>query len=277
MTNVMTFVESCRGKDGLLVETDESAPSLEATRFGAEIRALRGKGLTRPELEFASAARTGGGYAMFRGGAPSLGATYYALRLYQLAGVTVPDSAAVVRWVGEALCSGGKTIVDMDDLFYGVRSLIILGARPEPSAAVAIRVFLGECTKADRGCAFLPDRPSDIERTYCAVSIRQWLGTEQDHADAQASGPFVVSCDDGLGHIRMRPSEADWSLASAYWGARTVQLLNLAWPWAEVDVAVRRCARPDGGFGTNPASTLWETYCALRVMGIAASRQEQPA
>ncbi|WP_158633132.1 hypothetical protein [Amycolatopsis sp. WAC 01376] len=274
MTDAMTFVEGCRDDDGLLVETDENAPSLEATRFGAEIRAMRGHGLTRQELEFASAARTGGAYAMFRGGGPSLGATYYALRLYQLAGVTVPDSAAVVRWVGEALCSGDETVVDMDDLFYGVRCLIILDARPEPSAAVAIRRFLSACTKDDRGCSLLPDRPSDIERTYCSVAIRQWLGTGRDHADARASGPFVVSCDDGSGHIRMRPSEAEWSLASAYWGARTVQLLNLAWPWAELDATVRRCAQPDGGFGKNPGSTLWETYCALRVMDIAASRQE---
>ncbi|UUV31038.1 hypothetical protein NQK81_40850 [Amycolatopsis roodepoortensis] len=276
MTDALTFVESCRDSDGLLVETDESGPSLEAARFGAEIRAMRGTGLTRPELEFASAARTGGAYAMFRGGAPSLGATYYALRLYQLAGVPVPDAGAVVRWVDEALVAGGRIVVDMDDLFYGVRSLIILDARPEPDGAAEIRAFLRACTGDDHGCALLPDGPSDIERTYCSVAIRQWLGTEDDHADAQASAPFVISCDDGFGHIRMRPSRAEWSLASAYWGARTAQLLNLAWPWAELHAAVQRCAQPDGGFSTNPGSTLWETYCALRVMNIAASRQEQP-
>jgi hypothetical protein len=272
-----SFVTGCRDATGLLVETDEDRPSLEATRFGAEILAHTGAGPTRADLEFVAKARQGPAYTMHRGGEPALGATYYALRLHELAGTAVPGPAEVGAWVSAALVRGGEVAVDLDDLFYGVRSLLILGHRLDRGGEDAVRRFLRRCTAGGGGCALEPGGPADIERTYCAVAILQWLGTEEDHRAAAAHADFVASCDDGEGHIRMRPGVPAWSLASAYWGARTVQLLRLPWPWHALDAAVRGCARPDGGYSAHGESTLWETYCALRVRDIAAARQEQPA
>jgi hypothetical protein len=270
-----SFVDRCRDAAGLLVETDENRPSLEATRFGAEILALTGAGPTRADLDFVSEARRGPAYTMHRDGELSLGATYYALRLHELAGSAVPAPAEVGAWVTTTLVAD-EVSVDMDDLFYGIRSLLILGHRLNQVGDDAVRAFILRCTADGGGCALAPGRPADIERTYCAVAILQWLGSDEDHREARAHAEFVASCDDGAGHIRMRPTEPTWSLASAYWGSRTVQLLGLPWAWDALDTAVRGCARPDGGFSAHGESTLWETYCALRVRAIAA-RQEQPA
>ena len=276
MTESASFVARCRDAAALLVETDEDRPSLEATRFGAEILAMAGDGPSGADLEFVAQARRGPAYTMHRDGELSLGATYYALRLHELAGVAVPTPAEVAAWVTSTLVAD-EVDVDMDDLFYGIRSLLILGHRLTDVGEDAVRAFLLRCTADGGGCALEPGRPADIERTYCAVAILQWLGSDDDAREARAHAQFVTSCDDGAGHIRMRPGEPDWSLASAYWGSRTVQLLDLPWDWDALDAAVRGCARPDGGYSARGASTLWETYCGLRVRAIAAARQEQPA
>ncbi|MYW93727.1 hypothetical protein G3I59_24700 [Amycolatopsis rubida] len=276
MTEPASFVGRCRDSAGLLVETDEDRPSLEATRFGAEVLALTGSGPEAADLGFVAGARRGPAYAMHRGGELSLGATYYALRLHELAGIAVPAPAETGAWVASSLVRDGSVGVDMDDLFYGIRSLLILALRLDRPAEDAVREFLGRCTADGGGCALEPGHSADIERTYCAVAILQWLGADDDQLAAQRHAGFATACDDGRGHIKMRPAEPAWSLASAYWGARTVQLLGLPWRWEALGSAVRECARPDGGYSAHDESTLWETYCALRVRRITAVRQGKP-
>jgi hypothetical protein len=272
---VADFVRTCRDRSGRLVETDEDTATLEATRFGAEILHLHGAGPTEGDLRFVTAARKGPAYLMHdNAGSPSLGATYYSLRLHQLAGRPVPDADTVTRWTSAALVADGIVRVDVDDLFYGVRSLMILDAEVDEPFARAVRAFLRDCAPDGQGCALLPGHAADIERTYCAVAIHQWLGTDDDYAAARLHTEFVAACEDGDGHVTMSPQPSAWSLATAYWGSRAAELLRMPWPWARVAAIMGHCTRPDGGFGRGTGSTLWETYCAVRVMTMAGAHLE---
>ncbi|MBB4912712.1 prenyltransferase/squalene oxidase repeat-containing protein [Actinophytocola algeriensis] len=273
--NVAAFLDRCRDESGRFVETDEDRPSLEASRFGAEILQLIGSRPSEAELRFVADRHCGAGYAMDDDAEePALSATYYALRLLELAGHPPSDAHEIARWLVDTLFGEGRVVVDMDDLFYGIRALNLAGERLSSSGEDAVRTFLQTCQHVNGGYGLLPDAAPDIERTYCAVAISLWMGGDSDHEAARAQKPFVRSCYDGGGHIRMRPSSPDWSLASGYWGNRCVELLELDWPWDDVHAATAACRQPDGGFTSTTGSSLWETYCALRVLDIATQHRQ---
>lgn len=267
-----TFVGGCRDGSGNLVEIGDQTPTLEAARFGGEILNLLGDRPAGADLRLLADCRRGPAFAMTRESArPSLGATYYGNRLRQLAREDADAPAAIARWVAEQVFADGKVAVDGDDLFYAIRSLMLIDVRLSAQQEEAVRSFLADCLAADGGgYGLMPGDPPDIERTYCGIAIRQWLGTPDDLASARGHRGFVEACYDGHGHLRMRPGKPDWSLATEYWGSRCAELLRLKWPWHQVLAATRACRQADGGYASSDRSTLWETYCALRVSAIAS-------
>lgn len=273
--NLTAFLNQCRDESGRFVETDEDRPNLEAARFGAEILHLVGGVPSETELRFVADRHRGAAYAMDDDAdEPALGATYYALRLLELAGRGPTDAQDTARWIVETLFTEDRVTVDMDDLFYGIRALNLTGTRLSSSEENAVRTFLRTCTHVDGGYGLLPDAPADIERTYCAVAISLWIGGDGDRDATRAQESFVRSCYDDRGHMKMRPSAPDWSLATGYWGNRCAELLELDWPWAEVHAATAACRQSDGGYTAATGSALWETYCALRVLDIATLHRQ---
>ncbi len=273
-----TFISGCRDGSGNLVEIGDQGPTLEAARFGGEILRLLGDRPAGADLRLLADCRRGPAFAMTRESErPSLGATYYGNRLRQLAGQDADQPPTIARWVAEQVFADGKVAVDGDDLFYAIRSLVIIDARLPARQEEAVRSFLADCLAADGGYGLMPGDPPDIERTYCGIAIRQWLGTPDDLASVHRHRGFAESCFDGHGHMRMRPGKPDWSLATGYWGSRCAELLRLEWPWHQVLAATQACRQADGGYASSGRSTLWETYCALRVSAIASRLAGGPA
>lgn len=265
------FISGCRDGSGHLVEIGDQEPTLEAARFGGEILCLLGDRPAGADLRLLADCRRGPAFAMTRESEhPRLGATYYGNRLRQLAGQEADAPAAIAGWVTEQVFADGKVAVDGDDLFYAIRSLMLIDARLSARQEEAVRSFLADCLATDGGYGLLPGDAADIERTYCGIAIRQWLGRRDDLTSVHGHRAFVESCLDWHGHIRMRPDKPGWSLATGYWGSRCAELLRLKWSWHQVAAATRACRQPDGGYASSDRSTLWETYCALRVSAIAS-------
>jgi hypothetical protein len=276
MNSTITFVTECRDGSGHLVEVGDKDATLEAARFGGEILCLLGDHLTGDDRRLHADCCRGPAFTMTaQASRPSLGATYYGNRLRQLSGQDPDDPAAIADWVAEQLFEDGKVVVDGDDLFYGIRSLIIINARLSGDQEQTVRSFLNNCLARDGGFGLTPGAPPDIERTYCGIATLQWMGTPEDLAGVRAHRAFVEACYDGAGHMRMRPDQDRWSLATGYWGSRCAQILGLDWPWDQVRAATQACRRSDGGYASSSHSTLWETYCALRVAAIASGRAEE--
>lgn len=266
------FINSRQNDSGLLVETDEDEPTLEAARFGAEIAAMVGTPPARATLELVNACRRGSAFAMTSGSAgPELGATYYALRLFDLAERDITEHSRVAQWIAGQLFVDVSVGRDLDELFYGIRALELIKSVLTDMQRDAVRRFLNDCACNDGGYALMPGQTPDIERTYCALAIWHWLGGRDDREIAQLQAPWVRNCYDN-GHIRIHPADSTWSLATCYWGIRCVELLQLNWPWDQCQCAAVECRRVDGGFSASGTSTLWETYCALRVIDIARTK-----
>ncbi len=110
----------------------------------------------------------------------------------------------------------------------------------------------------------MPGVPPDVERTYCGAMMLRLLSA----ADGLPEHRAFVAASMRNGLFLMRPGPAVCSLATQYWGSRAADLCELPIsrePLREFAAAARN---PDGGFGgEDGSSTMWHTYCALRILG----------
>lgn len=271
------YVRTRVDQQGNFVESGEDEPTLEAARFAAEVLATAG---SLDVGQFANALqrcdRSWGFSMTLTGEGPELGATYYGWRLRQLMGHGGERNKASSWIVRQVFDAENEVTVDVDDVFYAVRALDIVGAELAPEQQESLRKFLASCQSPDGGYALLPGNPSDIERTYCAVATLLWLNTETDKTRARNEREWIQACaNDGC--IKGAPDVLDANLATAYWGSRSAELLDIAWPWDSVRDLALRGQRSDGGFGIGEGSTLWETYCGVRLIRMADCHRTQRA
>jgi hypothetical protein len=265
------FLTSRQQGPGEYLETGEDEPTMEALRWAAEItRILSGKPLTSaPFID--ECRRPGGTFAMTATDAePSRAASYYAVRALTLSGRRDDIPGQLPRWfVGEMATPGWPATSDIDEMFYVLRALEQLGAlgllAPEVSRSLAD--FIQGCRDGDGGYAGVPGRPPDTEHTYCAVCSLSLLQHPLGAADSGSTAAWLrlrFATPSGL--ATLTAADDTPSLAATYWGFRAGEVLN-ATVWTDrLGPAVQSLGKPDGGYGAQPHATLWESYCALRVM-----------
>ncbi|MFB9924401.1 prenyltransferase/squalene oxidase repeat-containing protein [Amycolatopsis halotolerans] len=266
---VLAFVRTAESAEGYPLESSDRIPSLQAARFASELTNLAGLPVSARTLAFVAQCRRGEAFAFEReGDLPTLPGTYYALRVLTLAGKPWREPATT-RWITERLFDDrGRLAVGMDELFYGARALMLLEADLPQPARKEILEFLRARRSPEGG--YGPDRgePADIQRTYCAISLRGWLHDGARVEEDEGLAEWIVGCHRD-GRMHLSPSSGEWSLGTAASGHRCADVLGLAWPWNEAREFAESHRREDGGFGLGAASTLWETYCGLRTIQLA--------
>jgi hypothetical protein len=165
-------------------------------------------------------------------------------------------------------------------MFYVLRALEQLDAFSLLSAEVtqALAGFIRRCRAAYGGYASLAGQPSDTEHTYFAVCSLSLLGQRLGEADSRATVAWLrdrFATDSGL--AALTPVNGTPSLAASYWGFRAGEVLG-ATVWTDRLVgAVGALSKQDGGFGARPHATLWESYCALRVLSTLSAPSSAPS
>lgn len=268
---VEKFLSTRSCGSGVYVERDETQPTMEALRWATEIRALIGLQAVAGEetLPFIAAClRSADAYA----GSPdhpepALNATYYAARVLALTGTAGHIAPGMAKWLTDiAFGPHGNVRLDVDDLFYAMRALECAGEAFPPDEARRLILFLRACADSGGGFALMPgDRP-DIERTYCCAMMLKLLGAwDEPHRHRE----FVTATvRDGL--FSMHPGSTECSLATQYWGIRAAGLCGVRPPREPVRTYAASSQNLDGGFGGRDGrSTLWHTYCALRVLHLS--------
>jgi hypothetical protein len=247
---------------------------MEALRWAAEITTLLSGEPVTPAPFIDECRRTGGTFAMTAADPePSRAASYYAVRAFTLTGRhgEIPD--LLPRWfVGEVATPGLPATFDIDEMFYVLRALEQLGALGllEPEVSRSLIAFIQSCRAGDEGdggYAGTPGQPPDTEHTYCAVCSLSLLGEPLDAAESRATADWLRSrFDTPAGLATLTAQDDTPSLAATYWGFRAGEVLD-ATVWTDrLGPAVSGLGKPDGGFGAQEDATLWESYCALRVL-----------
>lgn len=271
---VEKFLSTRSCGSGVYVERDETQPTMEALRWVTEIRALLGLDPVAGEetLPFIAAClRSADAYAISPDHPePALNATYYAARVLVLADAARHIARGMARWLADiAFGPHGNVRLDVDDLFYAMRALECAGAVLSPEEARRLVLFLQACADPGGGFALMPGERPDIERTYCCAMMLKLLGAWDE---PQRHREFVAgTIRNGLFH--WRPDAAARSLATQYWGIRAAGLCGIRPPWEPVREYAAGAQNPDGGFGGRDGrSTLWHTYCALRVRHLCQEK-----
>ncbi|HEY2667349.1 MAG TPA: prenyltransferase/squalene oxidase repeat-containing protein [Actinomycetota bacterium] len=272
------FVAGCSSHTGVFTEPGEAEPTLEATRFGVEALVALGGAPRESVLDFVEACwRPDGGFAMLAGEAEiSLAATYYALRLRELVGHADPARGRVTaRWLIDRMLPGATGDadegVDIDELYYALRSWQILGFLPTDSHRLALVNFMLGCAGERGGFGLVQGAASDIERTYCCVHGLRILGLDPPRLEVHRAWASACIAE---GRFYATPERLVYSLPTMYWGSRTAELLGIDPDWPAVEREVLAFRRADGGFGAQPSSSLWETYCALGALRLATAMRE---
>lgn len=268
---MLPFLASRQKGPGEYIEACEDEPTMEALRWAAEISSiLSGEPLT-PAPFIDQCRRPGGTFAMTATDPePSRAASYYAVRALTLSGQrdVIPDQ--LPRWfVGEVAAPGRPATSDIDEMFYVLRALEQLGALGQlaPEVSSSLVDFIRGCRDGDGGYAGMPGQPPDIEHTYCAVCGLSLLRHPLDTADSRVTAGWLRSrfaTPSGL--ATLTAADDTPSLAATYWGFRAGEVLNAAVWTDRLGPAVQSLGKPEGGYGAQAHATLWESYCALRVM-----------
>jgi hypothetical protein len=267
----LRFLAACRRGPGEYVEADEHEPTMEALRWAAEISSLLSGEQVEPVPFIDKCRRPGGTFAMtMTDPAASRAASYYAARVLTLTGRPddIPDE--LPHWFAAELAAPGRPASsDIDEMFYVLRALQQVDALSLLSTDVirSLVDFIARCADPSGGYAGIPGQPPDIEHTYCAVCSLSLLGRPLKDAErrttaAWLSGRFATPS----GLAALTATDDTPSIAATYWGFRAGEVLG-ATVWTDrLREAVENHRKTEGGYGTRTYATLWESYCALRVI-----------
>jgi hypothetical protein len=270
----LRFLRSRQQGPGRYLEAREDEPTLEALRWAAEITAILSGEPVTPAPFIDDCRRPGGTFAMTAADPePSRAASYYAVRALTLSGRRADIPGELAAWfVGELAAPGLPATTDIDEMFYVLRALEQLGALGllAPAESRSLVDFIQDCRDGDGGYAGMPGLPglsSDTEHTYCAVCSLSLLGHPLGTAEARVTAEWLrarFATPSGL--ATLTAADDTPSLACSYWGFRAGEVLN-ATVWTDrLGPAVDGLGTPDGGYGARSYATLWESYCALRVL-----------
>jgi prenyltransferase beta subunit len=264
---------------GVFIETGETEPTMEATRFGLENLTLLHMPLNAEgTLAFVAACqRPEGGFAMRQdGGSADLAATYYALRIFELLEAPqalAPEARQALHgWLRQQLFPDvrGHAALDIDPLYYAVRAWLLSTGHFTTAEHEAVVASIWACAGNDGGFAQFPGHAPDIERTYCCLHLLQELNVESWELPRQHA--WISSCY-FRGRVHETPQRVTYSLATLYWGTRAAELTQLRLPWLAIRQEVEHHQQADGGYGMKREATLWQTYCALGTLRIAESAE----
>lgn len=252
---------------------------MEALRWAAEITELLSGEALMPTPFIDACRRPSGTFAMTAADPePSRAASYYAVRALTLTGRRDGIPARLPHWfVSEVASSTLPAGSDIDEMFYVLRALEQLDALNllAPAVSKALVDFINSCRVEDGGYAGVPGQPSDTEHTYCAVCSLSLLGQPLDAADSRATADWLRSrfaTPSGL--ATLTAADDTPSLAATYWGFRAGEVLGATVWTGRLGPAVNNFGKPDGGYGARSYATLWESYCALRVLSrLTATRR----
>jgi prenyltransferase beta subunit len=267
----LRFLTSRQKGPGEYLEAREDEPTMEALRWAAEISGILSGEPPTPVPFVDQCGRLGGMFAMTATDPePSRAASYYAVRALTLTGQRDQLPGELASWfVSEVATPGRPATSDIDEMFYVLRALEQLDAIDLLPAEVSRSLvgFLQSCRNGDGGYGGMPGQPSDTEHTYCAVCSLLLLQQPLDAADSRITAVWLRSrfaTPSGL--ATLRPADETPSLAASYWGFRGGEVLN-ATVWTDrLGPAVQELGKPDGGYGAQAHATLWESYCALRII-----------
>jgi hypothetical protein len=267
----LRFLRSRQLGPGRYLEAREDEPTMEALRWAAEITSILSGEPVTPAPFVDECGRPGGTFAMTATDPePSRAASYYAVRALTLSGRhdDIPDQ--LPHWfVGEVAVPGAPATGDIDEMFYVLRALEQLGALDllAPAVSRALVEFIQDCRAGDGGYGGMPGLPPDTEHTYCAVCSLSLLGRPLGPADSRVTAEWLSSrfaTPSGL--ATLTAGDDTPSLAASYWGFRAGEVLD-ATVWTDrLGSAVDSLGKPDGGYGAQPEASLWESYCALRIV-----------
>ena len=244
---------------------------MEALRWAAEISWLLSGEQPGSAPFIDRCRRPGGTFAMtVTDPVPSRAASYYAVRVLMLADQRDDIPGQLAHWFASEMATPGQPAAsDIDEMFYVLRALEQLGALSllTPDVSGSLVDFIQRCRDADGGYAGVPGQPPDTEHTYCAVCSLSLLGHPLSAADSGISIAWLRSrfCTPS-GLAALTAADDTTSLAATYWGLRAGEVLNAAVWTDRLGAAVQISGKPDGGYGTQAVATLWESYCALRVI-----------
>lgn len=251
---------------------------MEALRWAAEITSMLSGEPVTPAPFLDACRRAGGTFAMTATDPePSRAAGYYAVRALTLSGRrdNVPDG--LPRWfVGEMAEPGQPASSDIDEMFYVLRALEQLGALGllSPKVSRSLVDFIRACRDGDGGYAGAPGQPPDTEHTYCAVCSLSLLQRPLGAAESRVTAAWLRSrfaTPSGLATLTAGDDAP--SLAATYWGFRAGEVLNDTVWTDRLRPAVENLGKPDGGYGARAYATLWESYCALRVLSTIPAQR----
>ena len=272
----LRFLRFRRQGPGRYLEAREDEPTLEALRWVAEITAILSGEPVTPAPFIDECRRPGGTFAMTATDPePSRAASYYAVRALTLSSRRHDIPGELAAWfVGELATPGRPATSDIDEMFYVLRALEQLGAlgRLPPAVSASLVDFIQDCRVGDGGYAGMPGLPSDTEHTYCAVCSLSLLGHPLGTADGRVTAEWLRSrftTQSGL--ATLTAADDTPSLAASYWGFRAGEVLNSTVWTDRLGPAVDVLGKPDGGYGARPYATLWESYCALRVVSTLST------
>lgn len=272
----LRFLTSRQKGPGEYLEAREDEPTMEALRWAAEITAILSGEPLAPMPFVDECRRPDGTFAMtVTDPEPSRAASYYAVRALTLSGLRNEIPGRLPHWFAAELATPGRpATTDIDEMFYVLRALEQLGALGllTPGVSRSLVDFIQGCRNGDGGYGGMPGQPSDTEHTYCAVCSLSLLGRPLRAADSRITAGWLRSrfaTPSGLATLTAADDLP--SLAASYWGFRTGEVLN-AFVWTDrLGPAVQDLGKPDGGYGARAYATLWESYCALRVISRLAA------
>jgi len=272
----LRFLTSRQKGPGEYLEVCEDEPTMEALRWAAEITAILSGEPLMPIPFMDECRRPGGTFAMTATDpAPSRAASYYAVRALTLSGQRDEIPGPLPHWfAGQLAAPGQPATSDIDEMFYVLRALEQLGALSllAPEVCRSLADFIQGCRDRDGGYAGVPGQPPDTEHTYCAVCGLWLLGRPLGAADSRVTAAWLGSrfaTPSGL--ATLTAADDSPSLAASYWGFRAGEVLN-AVVWTDLLAsAVRSLGKPDGGYGAWAHATLWESYCALRIISTLSA------
>ncbi|KAB2343697.1 prenyltransferase/squalene oxidase repeat-containing protein [Actinomadura rudentiformis] len=274
----LRFLASRRQGPGAYLEARENEPTMEALRWAAEITSLLSGEPVTPAPFIDECRRRDGTFAMTADDPePSRAACYYAVRALALSDRHGDVPAELPHWfVNELATPDLPAASDIDEMFYVLRALEQLGSLDllTPGVSRSLIHFIQACRNGDGGYAGIPGRPSDTEHTYCAVCSLSLLRHPLDATESHVTADWLKDRFDTPSGLATLTADDDApSLAASYWGFRAGEVLNTTVWTDRLGSAVEGLAKADGGYGTRADATLWESYCALRVISrLAAPR-----
>jgi hypothetical protein len=265
------FLTSRQQGPGEYVEAGEDEATMEALRWVAEISWMLSGEPVPPAAFIGRCRRPGGTFAMTAADPePSRAASYYAVRALTLCGQRKDIPGQLPRWFASEMANPSRPAAsDLDEMFYILRALEQLGALGllPPGVSRSLVDFIQGCRDDDGGYAGRAGQPPDTEHTYCAVCSLSLLQHPLGAADSRITAAWLrlrFATPSGL--ATLTAADDIPSLAASYWGFRAGEVLNAA-AWTErLGPAVQSLAKPDGGYGVRAQATLWESYCALRIV-----------